>query len=114
MEERRGQAPGFLIDGFPRTMEQAKEFESKIGKCKFVLFFDASAETLTQRLLKRGETSGRADDNLESIQKRLVTFREASMPVVEYFETSGRVKKVMAEGDIEDITKATLGCFEGI
>ncbi|KAJ3411298.1 hypothetical protein HDV05_002402 [Chytridiales sp. JEL 0842] len=104
MEEKRG-APGYLIDGFPRTMEQAAEFEAKIGKCKFVLFFDASTETLTQRLLKRGETSGRADDNLESITKRLETFKEASMPVIEHFEKDGRVRKVLAEGDVEEITK---------
>ncbi|KAJ3288454.1 hypothetical protein HK104_008172, partial [Borealophlyctis nickersoniae] len=91
MEEKRG-APGFLIDGFPRTMEQATLFEQTIGRCTFVLFFDCPNEILTQRLLKRGETSGRADDNLESIQKRLKTFEEASMPVIEHFKKDGRVK----------------------
>ncbi|KAJ3325772.1 hypothetical protein HDU76_013132 [Blyttiomyces sp. JEL0837] len=112
MEEQRGKAPGYLVDGFPRTMEQAVEFEAKIGKCKFVLFFDAPNEVLTARLLKRGETSGRADDNLESIKKRLDTFKNTSMPVIEYFEKDGRVKRVLADGELEAITEATLKCFE--
>ena len=94
MEQHRG-APGFLIDGFPRTLEQAFVFERTIGKCSFVLFFDASHETLIQRLLKRGQTSGRADDNLESIKKRLTTFTDSSLPVVQFFEKDDRVRKVM-------------------
>jgi adenylate kinase family enzyme len=75
------------------------------------LFFDAPNETLTTRLLKRGETSGRTDDNLESIKKRLDTFKEASLPVVNYFEKDGRVKRVLADGEIEDIFAETLKFF---
>ncbi|KAI8854164.1 adenylate kinase-domain-containing protein [Chytridium lagenaria] len=115
MEERRGKHPGYLIDGFPRNMEQAIEFEKTIGRCRFVLFFDAPHDILTTRLLKRGETSGRADDNLESINKRLETFTEMSMPVIEHFEgDGGRVRRVEATGDVEDITEKTLECFKDI
>lgn len=127
MEAKRG-APGYLIDGFPRTMEQAKvvsisfplkqplhthlkQFERTIGKCSFVLFFDASHQILTQRLLERGKTSGRADDNLESIKKRLNTFTEMSLPVVTYFAGDGRVKKINAEGSIDSITQETMANF---
>ncbi|KAJ3185685.1 hypothetical protein HDU85_001039 [Gaertneriomyces sp. JEL0708] len=113
MGERHG-APGYLIDGFPRTMEQAEVFERSLAACTFVLFFDAPKDVLTSRLLKRGETSGRADDNAESIGKRLSTFDEQSMPVIEFFERDGRVKRVIAEGTIEEITRATMACFEGI
>jgi UMP-CMP kinase len=59
-----------------------------------VLFFDCSEEEMLKRLLKRGETSGRVDDNEESIRKRFMTFKETSYPVIEHFAAKGKVKKV--------------------
>ncbi len=56
---------------------------------------------MQQRLLNRGKTSGRADDNEESIKKRFRVFEETSMPVVEYFEKQGKVEKVGAVGTPE-------------
>merc|ERR1712176_404519 len=58
---------GFLIDGYPREVAQGEEFEKAIAPCKHILYFEVSDETMTQRLLKRAETSGRADDNEETI-----------------------------------------------
>ncbi len=52
----------FLIDGFPRQMDQAIAFEKQVCESKFVLFFDCPESELLKRLLKRGETSGRVDD----------------------------------------------------
>lgn len=97
----------FLIDGFPRKMDQAIGFEEAVVPSKFTLFFDCPEETMKQRLLKRGETSGRIDDNEESIKKRFRTFVETSMPVVEHFEKEGRVIKV-------DATKAPEGVYEDV
>ncbi|KAF1355440.1 adenylate kinase-domain-containing protein [Delphinella strobiligena] len=93
----------FLIDGFPRKMDQALKFEEIVCKSSFTLFFDCPEETMQKRLLKRGETSGRADDNSESIKKRFKTFVETSMPVVEMFEKEGRVVKVEATKSPEDV-----------
>ena len=61
--------------------------------CDAVLFFDCSEEVLLARLKKRAETSGRADDNDETIQKRLKTFNELSKPVLEYFAGKGTAHK---------------------
>ncbi|KAH6587633.1 hypothetical protein BASA50_011237 [Batrachochytrium salamandrivorans] len=105
---------GYLIDGFPRTIEQAHLFESTIGKCMFVLYFEASNDVLISRLMKRGETSGRTDDNLESIRKRLVTFENSSMPVIEYYNRTGRTKKVNSEVPVDEVTARTLQHFETI
>ena len=58
---------------------------------------------MLQRLLKRGETSGRADDNIESIKKRFRTFIETSMPVVDEFEGKGKVVKVDAMQEPEKV-----------
>ncbi|KAK4202259.1 putative uridylate kinase [Triangularia verruculosa] len=86
----------FLIDGFPRKMDQAFEFEKVVCPAKLVLFFDCPEEVMEGRLLERGKTSGRADDNAESIRKRFRTFIETSMPVVEYYDKEGKVVKVDA------------------
>lgn len=86
----------FLIDGFPRKMDQALAFEKAVVQSEFTLFFDCPEKVMRERLLNRGKTSGRADDNEESIKKRFRTFVETSMPVVEYFEKEGRVVKVKA------------------
>ena len=56
-----------------------------------MLFLTCPEETLLQRLLERGKTSGRDDDNAESIKKRFRTFIETSMPVVDYYRKLGKV-----------------------
>ncbi|KAH8792712.1 adenylate kinase-domain-containing protein [Hyaloscypha finlandica] len=97
----------FLIDGFPRKMDQALKFEETVCPSKFVLFYDCPEEEMQKRLLKRGETSGRSDDNAESIKKRFKTFVETSMPVVNYFRQEGRVVKVVATKTPDEVYKET-------
>lgn len=63
----------FLIDGFPRKMDQALKFDESVCESSFVLFFNTTEAVMLERLLERGKTSGRDDDNRESIVKR---FRE--------------------------------------
>ncbi|KAJ6446250.1 uridylate kinase [Purpureocillium lavendulum] len=86
----------FLIDGFPRKMDQAHKFEEAVCPAKLVLFYDCPEDVMEKRLLERGKTSGRSDDNAESIRKRFRTFIETSMPVVDYYEKEGKVIKVDA------------------
>lgn len=95
----------FLIDGFPRKMDQAVKFEEAVARSKFTLFFDCPEEEMERRLLDRGKTSGRSDDNKESIRKRFRTFVETSMPVVDAFEKEGRVVKVPAARPVDDVYK---------
>lgn len=66
----------------------------QIRPCKFVLYFECPEALLEKRLLKRGETSGRADDNLETIKKRFRTFIETSLPVIKEYEAKGKCVKV--------------------
>ncbi|KAI0928167.1 UMP-CMP kinase, variant 3 [Taiwanofungus camphoratus] len=63
----------FLIDGFPRQMDQAEKFDNEVCASSLVLFFTAPEDKMVERLLERGKTSGRDDDNAESIKKRLRT-----------------------------------------
>ena len=66
-----------------------------------------------KRLMERGKTSGRADDNVESIRKRFRTFVETSMPVVEYFEGQGRVVRVLATKSKDEVYKEVKEKVEG-
>lgn len=86
---------GFLIDGFPRELIQAKAFEATVAPCKFVLFFACPEEELFNRLVNRGKTSGRADDNVETINKRLKVFNELSRPITEAFKKQGKLVTVL-------------------
>lgn len=98
-----GRPSRFLIDGFPRQVDQARKFEDEVCPCKFTLFFDCPEAVLEKRLLKRGETSGRSDDNIESIKKRFRTFIEASMPVIDMFEQEGKVVKVYSGSGVDEV-----------
>ncbi|KAK9460717.1 adenylate kinase-domain-containing protein, partial [Lipomyces oligophaga] len=93
----------FLIDGFPRKMDQAVKFEDDVALSEFTLYFDCSEEIMLQRLLKRGETSGRSDDNIESIRKRFKTFIETSMPVVDYYRSLNKVIVVPCDKSQEEV-----------
>lgn len=101
-----------LVDGFPREMVQALDFERDVAECDFVLYFEAADSTLEKRLLKRGLTSGRADDNLETIQKRLATFHTQTSAVVEYFSAKKKVRRVSAEADANTVFAATKVHFQ--
>ena len=93
----------YYCAGFPRKMDQALRFEEAVCPSKFVLFFDCPEDVMTERLINRGKTSGRSDDNAESIKKRFKTFVETSMPVVEAFEKQDKVVKVKAVKSPDEI-----------
>ncbi|KAF9232011.1 ADK-domain-containing protein [Melanogaster broomeanus] len=75
----------FLIDGFPREMDQALKFDETVCIPSQVLVFEADQEVMMQRILERGKTSGREDDN---------THTKLVEPVIAYYETQGKVVKV--------------------
>ncbi|PWY77178.1 UMP-CMP kinase [Aspergillus sclerotioniger CBS 115572] len=107
-----GFKPRFLIDGFPRKLDQAVFFEDTVCPSEMTLFLDCPEEVMEARLLKRGETSGRDDDNAESIRKRFRTFVETSMPVVKAFEEQNKVVSVTATGSVEDVYERIREGFE--
>lgn len=87
----------FLIDGFPRNYENLirwNEMMSDNCLLDFVLFLECDEATMTERLLDRSKTSGRADDNIETIRKRFVTFYTDTMPVLDSLKRMGKVRQV--------------------
>ena len=97
-----GESGPFLIDGFPRSLENLEAFEADVGNAAFMLFLKVSEEEMEKRLLKRGETSGRSDDNRETIVKRFRAFHESSIPVVNSLAERGMLREVDA-GASEDV-----------
>ena len=96
----------FLIDGFPRNEDNLNGWNEAMGgkaNLKFVLNFECGQEACIQRCLARGATSGRSDDNEESLKKRFVTFQEATKPIIEHFQKQDLVKTINAERSKEDV-----------
>ena len=95
----------FLIDGFPRDINNISCWEKNMNnvELKFVIFLDVSEEIMTSRLLERSKTSGRSDDNLETIKKRFRTYINETKPIIDIFDTLGKVRKIDSTGTIKDV-----------
>uniref|UniRef100_A0A8C9RR87 Adenylate kinase 1 n=1 Tax=Scleropages formosus TaxID=113540 RepID=A0A8C9RR87_SCLFO len=105
---------GFLIDGYPREVRQGEEFEKKIGAPCLLLYIDAKAETMLMRLIKRGETSGRSDDTAQTIKNRLELYYKATEPVIAYYQGRGIVRKINAEGSVDEVFSQVANAIESL
>ncbi|XP_076058966.1 adenylate kinase 1 isoform X2 [Oratosquilla oratoria] len=101
MLKKVNDSKGFLIDGYPREQAQGVRFEESIMPCSKVLYFDVPDEVMVERLLNRAKTSGRVDDNEETIKKRLATFHKHSEPVIHYYKD--KCAQIPALGTPDDI-----------
>lgn len=107
---------GYLLDGFPRTLEQAdalKKMTEELGKpLDVALNLAVPQDELVQRLLDRAEKEGRVDDTEPVIKSRLQTYEAQTLPLVDYYKKEGLLKEVDGMGSLEDITariKTALG-----
>ena len=102
-------ARGFIFDGFPRTRPQAealdKLLEFKNIKIDLVLSLEVPEAELTKRLLSRGETSGRSDDNDEVITKRIKEYNSKTQPVASYYHSLGKLERINGEHPIPETFK---------
>src|SRR5205085_9731624 len=99
---------GFLFDGFPRTEAQSEALD-KLLKLKqteigVVLALEVSEEELVKRLLHRGLTSGRSDDNNENvIRTRIIEYHKKTSPVADYYRKFNKVISIPGEGSVDEI-----------
>jgi adenylate kinase len=105
-------AQGAILDGFPRSPAQADALEQLLkefdGKINVVPFIRVSQDVLLQRLLKRAELEGRADDNEETIRVRMRVYRERTAPLLDYYKEKGLLVEVDGEQSIADVQKDLL------
>ena len=98
---------GLIFDGFPRTLNQAVQLErlmKKRGdKTAILIDINVPEDEIIRRLLERGKTSGRTDDNLETIKKRLVVYHEQTRPVDDYYELMDKYVRIQGLGTISGI-----------
>ena len=99
---------GFLFDGFPRTAIQAEELDQLLEKkntcIDVMLALEVSEDELIKRLVKRGETSGRADDGNELvIRARIAEYHKKTATVADHYEKAHKVVLVKGEGSVDEI-----------
>jgi adenylate kinase len=99
--------PGFVLDGFPRTMAQAEELDAMLGEIHraidAVLVLNVDEERAVERLLKRAREEGRADDTPEVIRNRLANYREKTAPLGEWYRARDKVAPVDGEGGVDEV-----------
>lgn len=110
-------AKGFIFDGFPRTLAQADaldDFLSEHGQCiQALLSLEVPEDEIVNRILLRGETSGRADDLDESIiRNRFEVYQSETAPVYEHYDDQGVAVKVPGLGSIEEIFQRLIHAVE--
>mmetsp|Transcript_8490 Transcript_8490/g.20114 ORF Transcript_8490/g.20114 Transcript_8490/m.20114 type:complete len:1467 (+) Transcript_8490:60-4460(+) len=94
----------FLLDGFPRAVEQAQRFEREIAEVSFMLYLEASHETMMSRIQGRAASNpGRVDDNDETVRKRLEVFDSQTLPLCKYYGPIGKLRKANAEKSPDEV-----------
>ncbi|WP_028656362.1 MULTISPECIES: adenylate kinase [unclassified Nocardioides] len=109
---------GFLLDGYPRTLAQVTELDSMVEetghKLDAVLVLTVDREAVVERLLKRAEIEGRADDTEDVIRRRLEVYAEETEPLIEVYSGRGLVVSVDGMGDIADVQQRIFSALDAL
>ncbi len=112
IEERLGSAdvkPGFILDGYPRNLAQAKALDEVLDRlgqpAQKALELVVDEEQIVERLAKRAEEEGRSDDSEEVVRNRLAVYREQTAPVSDYYRDKGLLEQIDGVGSIEEINR---------
>lgn len=107
---------GYIFDGFPRTTAQAIALKTMLAerglKVSIMLKLEVDEEELTDRLIKRGITSGRNDDNFKTIQKRIEVYNTQTAPVLEFYKNEGLATHIKGTGTLQDVFNLITAAIE--
>jgi adenylate kinase len=110
-------AGGYLLDGFPRSVEQAVEARKLADQVDagpdHVIYLEAPREVLMRRILERARVLGRDDDNEHTVENRLRVFDEATHPLVAYYRGRGLLRIIDAAPEVDEVTDAILTVLHG-
>ncbi|MDN6024592.1 adenylate kinase [Bifidobacterium mongoliense] len=99
---------GWILDGYPRNMAQVHALDAMLEELGMpldsVVALEAERSVLMQRMQKRAEQEGRADDTPEAIEKRLATYEQETAPLLDVYESRGQLVVVNGVGDVDDIS----------
>ena len=99
--------PGVIFDGFPRTIAQAEVLDKMLQErgesVSVVIGLEVEDDELIKRIIARGKTSGRADDNEETAKKRLATYYSQTLPLKDFYIKQGKYARIEGMGSIDDI-----------
>lgn len=116
--EAHPDAVGFLFDGYPRTIKQAEDLEVILPKHNTeiagVLSLEVPEDILIQRMLDRGKTEGRADDNIDTIKRRFMEYHEKTKPLLDFYKNKGLLHEINGVGNIEEISKELCETIENL
>jgi adenylate kinase len=104
--------PGFLLDGYPRTLAQVEALdemlETRDGPLDRVLELTVDDEAVVERLLKRAQVEGRADDTEEVIRERMAIYHRETKPLSDSYRDRGLLVEVDGQGSVDDVTARIL------
>ena len=116
IRERLTELDGFVLDGFPRTLEQADALDAmlaEIGKpLDAILFFQLDDDVAKERLLGRAHEEGRSDDTPEVIARRLEIYHELTEPVVEHYRVTGKLVPLHADRSVNEVWSEIQAALE--
>lgn len=102
-----GTVEGVIFDGFPRTIPQAEALKTMLvergTEVGVMLDLEVPEEELMDRLIKRGQISGRADDNEETIKKRLTVYHSQTSPLIDWYKKEGKYAHIKGTGELDAI-----------
>lgn len=105
-------ANGFILDGYPRNVAQAKALSELLDRIEKPLdqavLLDVDMDVLVDRLASRAEQEGRADDTPETVRRRLEVYKNQTEPVIGFYKERDMIVPIDGEGSIEDISERLL------